>query len=849
MATLELGQRLITSLILKQDLATFFDAKLNDKYFVTNEEKALYKFTDTFVRTHGKLPYIKTIEAEFGELPSAVEPPSFYLVEIEERFGRKLFNNTLKESADLLKEQKLKEISNLFSDSVATFRNSGGRQNIMDFGVESVSLFKYIIGEKHKGTFGIHTGWKTLDQMSDGLAPGDIFSVIGLPACLAGDTEILVSRRSNGAGSRVYTLKQLYERFNGAGIPSVGMYGQVTVVKHWDLDIPTRIPSLKEDSLTGLNAINAVMYSGVKEVFAVTTTKGNTIKTTLDHRFLTPEGYKELRDIKVGDKVICKQDKIKIAVKKVNKYNLDIYTDLKYSNYKKHKIKGNYVSRSRLNYDAALNGCLPDQFMHLLKNRPNHGFVFSDPKMEIHHIDGDSLNDSASNLQLLTPQEHNKVHHLKNNNLKRFGCYGVSEFKVTSITSCGLEDTYDISMNDPYNNFVAHDFVVHNSGKAQPLDSKVLTPEGFINMGDVQLNNFLCSVDGRISIVKGIYPQGIKQTYLITLEDGRKAECCGEHLWQASYNLSIEVVSTLALIEVLKTVAVYLPVYHAKNDIKYVAISSIELHREVECQCISVSHASKLYITDDNIVTHNTFMGLWVAYNAYIHQRKNVIFLSMEMSKNIITQRMAGIITKASMGEINNGVLSTYKLDSILTTLTSLTNLKHKLHIVDGSLKSSVKDVEALIHQYKPDLLVIDGAYLLTHDNPKLDRYTKVADNVEKLKGVAETTKIPMMLSYQFSKEAAKKKAKGDAVGLEDIGSSVAIGQISSVVLALKQPESAETLNQRIMTILKGRNGEEGSFNINWNFENLDFSEIATHTPFSGGEDENMPNPMDEFND
>ena len=72
-------------------------------------------------------------------------------------------------------------------------------------------------------------------------------------------------------------------------------------------------------------------------------------------------------------------------------------------------------------------------------------------------------------------------------------------------------------------------------GKAQPLDARVKTVTGWKRMGDLRLGDELASVDGRRSLVSGIFPQGVKQTYRVTFSDGRSTECTGEHLWRVHY--------------------------------------------------------------------------------------------------------------------------------------------------------------------------------------------------------------------------------------------------------------------------------------------------------------------------
>ncbi len=72
-------------------------------------------------------------------------------------------------------------------------------------------------------------------------------------------------------------------------------------------------------------------------------------------------------------------------------------------------------------------------------------------------------------------------------------------------------------------------------GKAQPLDAKVLTPDGWTTMGELQIGDRLASIDGQSSEVTGIFPQGRRQVFRVVLSDGRSTECCAEHLWQVHY--------------------------------------------------------------------------------------------------------------------------------------------------------------------------------------------------------------------------------------------------------------------------------------------------------------------------
>ncbi len=69
------------------------------------------------------------------------------------------------------------------------------------------------------------------------------------------------------------------------------------------------------------------------------------------------------------------------------------------------------------------------------------------------------------------------------------------------------------------------------SGKAQPLDSLVLTPSGFRRMGDMRVGDEIVVPSGEIAVVDGVFPQGRREVWRIELSDGSSVECDDEHLW------------------------------------------------------------------------------------------------------------------------------------------------------------------------------------------------------------------------------------------------------------------------------------------------------------------------------
>ena len=68
-------------------------------------------------------------------------------------------------------------------------------------------------------------------------------------------------------------------------------------------------------------------------------------------------------------------------------------------------------------------------------------------------------------------------------------------------------------------------------GRAQPVATPVLTPFGWRAIGTLQPGDAVIGSDGRPTQVLGVYPQGRKAVYRVTMSDGASTHACGEHLW------------------------------------------------------------------------------------------------------------------------------------------------------------------------------------------------------------------------------------------------------------------------------------------------------------------------------
>ncbi len=68
-------------------------------------------------------------------------------------------------------------------------------------------------------------------------------------------------------------------------------------------------------------------------------------------------------------------------------------------------------------------------------------------------------------------------------------------------------------------------------GRSQPTDTPVLTPDGFRPIGSLTVGDLVISSDGKPTPVIGVYPQGEKDIFRVTSQDGASTLASGDHLW------------------------------------------------------------------------------------------------------------------------------------------------------------------------------------------------------------------------------------------------------------------------------------------------------------------------------
>ena len=212
-------------------------------------------------------------------------------------------------------------------------------------------------------------------------------------------------------------------------------------------------------------------------------------------------------------------------------------------------------------------------------------------------------------------------------------------------------------------------------------------------------------------------------------------------------------------------------------------------------------------------------LGAYAQLNGY----KVCVFIT-EMSTDIMQDRFEAMLFGMMYGGFNYNNFKSGNLDTETENLyfEFLEEDLPKLEPLIIETATGVSSVVAVIEREKPDLVLVDGAYLMEDEQGAKDDWLRVTHITRDLKKVAKQWHKPIVINTQADQNTSKKTGPG----LGDIKYSQAIGQDSDNILALFRDEIMINDREMGVKVLKQREGVLGKVIINWDFNKMNFKSI-----------------------
>ena len=226
-------------------------------------------------------------------------------------------------------------------------------------------------------------------------------------------------------------------------------------------------------------------------------------------------------------------------------------------------------------------------------------------------------------------------------------------------------------------------------------------------------------------------------------------------------------------------------------------------------------------------------LGAYAQLNGY----KVVCFIT-EMSTELMQDRFEAMLFGMMYGNFNynNFKSGNLDIDTENTYFEFLEDDLPKLEPLIIETATGISSVVSVIEREKPDLVLVDGAYLMEDEQGAKDDWLRVTHITRDLKKTAKNWHLPIVINSQADKNTSKKT--GPELG--SIMYTQSIGQDSDNVLALFRDEIMINDREMGVKVLKQREGVLGKVIINWDFDHMNFksiySESSASDEFSGDE-------------
>lgn len=238
-----------------------------------------------------------------------------------------------------------------------------------------------------------------------------------------------------------------------------------------------------------------------------------------------------------------------------------------------------------------------------------------------------------------------------------------------------------------------------------------------------------------------------------------------------------------------------------------------------------------------NVVTamQNTGKTWFLVINAShcMSLGRKVLFVTMEMSATRIQRRLDALHYKIPFKDVRDAAMDLHTearwKDEVLKAKETIGEIPGDVLFADKKLVRNVSDVAALVADYKPDILLLDGGYRL--EGRGKGSWETAAAVVRDLQISAEISNIPWVVTTQQgdSSETGKDVKRGPKMRAWNVRYAKEWVIDPDVAIGLYANDDLRLVHQLEMFVLKMRDEAEGhrrdSFKINWDTGKMKFEE------------------------
>lgn len=233
-----------------------------------------------------------------------------------------------------------------------------------------------------------------------------------------------------------------------------------------------------------------------------------------------------------------------------------------------------------------------------------------------------------------------------------------------------------------------------------------------------------------------------------------------------------------------------------------------------------------------------TQVSVLTAHKA-IKEGRKVLFISPEMSKAELAERFFVLESKVSASNMIHGTLSSFEEEKLMKVMDDPSRLEG-LFMIDNDDDLTAGGMDSAIRLIEPDLVIVDSIYMLHFKGNKSERTERAVDWIRQ---GSKIHKVPFLAVHQLNRMATKDAKHGGGFDTSSIALSDQLLWDAHAVFLLEQDADMKADRRLKIHVGKLRRGAHPGkpFNVNFDLDKMDFSEIEEIEEFQDVEASSEP--------
>ncbi|MGM1064606.1 replicative DNA helicase [Saccharothrix sp. Mg75] len=251
----------------------------------------------------------------------------------------------------------------------------------------------------------------------------------------------------------------------------------------------------------------------------------------------------------------------------------------------------------------------------------------------------------------------------------------------------------------------------------------------------------------------------------------------------------------------------------------------------VPVRCVEVDNADHLYLAGRSMVpTHNSTLGLDFARSCSVKHGLTSAIFSLEMSRTEIVMRMLSAEARIRLGDMRGGKMSD---DDWTRLARRMSEISEAPLFVDDSPNLTMMEIRAKARRLKQRhdlrLVVVDYLQLMSSGKRSESRQQEVSEFSRNLKLIAKELEVPVIAISQLNRGPEQRTDKRPQ--LSDLRESGSLEQDADMVILINRPDAWERDDPRAgeadLIIAKHRAGPTATITVAHQLHYSRFADLA----------------------